>query len=413
MGYEKGKVGYSVLERTVIKRGLCTSCGTCVGVCPERRLGIRWIDGDAEPYLAKEPCSECGSCWGVCPGQDVPLPDLEEMIFSQRRGSAQDPVGVYLQAFVAHARAEEIRTAGGSGGVASALFAHALDKGQIEAALVAGFDDHKPYRAVGRLVSDSRELPRFARSKYGGNPPLNALLAQADQEGVNRLGVIGCPCHVHGVRKLQRLDRLKEIARRIKLVLGLFCASQLYFEGTRQLLTEYCGVTDLDDIAMIDYRWGDWPGRFYVKTRSGREAFVDMDEYIYRHLFLGWQRDRCVVCLDHCAELADIALGDYWPPKAKPGDPGWTLVIARSQLGLETLRRAEKDGYLVMKEIDLDQSPPAGTQLKKRRNPFLHKRRQRYGMAVPDFGLRLDHEPGPIQPGPAPEGQGGGAAAED
>jgi coenzyme F420 hydrogenase subunit beta len=343
-----------------------------------------------------ERCQECGICVAVCPGKDIPMFELEEMIFGKSRDPVHDVVGIYRKAFRGYAGRGEIRKAGASGGMATALLVYALEKKIIDAAIVAGFGSEKPYLAEGQIVTDGKQLLRHARSKYGGNPPVNAVLSKAVlSQGLSKLGMIGCPCHVHGLRKLQRSQKPKNITQSIKIVLGLFCASQMYFEGTRHLLGEYCGIYSLDEIDAIDYRWGQWPGRFYVKTKAGQEILVDRHEYVYHHLLFGWQRDRCSVCLDHCSELADISFGDFWAPEMKPGDPGWTMVIARTDLGLAFLEDAARDGHVVIEEFDLTKKTPSGAQLKKRRNPFLYRRRARYGLPVPEYGFVPDHEPGP------------------
>lgn len=390
---------FSSLEKKIITKGLCTACGTCVGVCPPDILDIRWVDGDAEPYLAKPPCPECGICIEVCPGKDVPLLQLEKMAFGKRRDPERDTVGVYQKAFSVYAVNSNVRKGGAAGGAATALLTYALDRGVIDAAIVAGFNKEKPYRPEGKLVTESKELPKYARSKYGGTPPVNALLSKAVLgRDFSKLGIIGCPCHVHGVRKIQFAQKPKRIAQSIKLVLGLFCATQFYFEATRHVLAELCGVASLDEVAMIDYRWGEWPGRFYVKTKTGREVLVDRHEYVYHHFLSAWQRDRCTMCIDHTAELADIAIGDYWSVGAKAGEPGWSLVIARSELGVQILEQAEADGYIVKHALDISEQSLAGTELKKHRSPFVLQRRKRYGIPVPNYGLVLGHEPGKRQP---------------
>jgi coenzyme F420 hydrogenase subunit beta len=398
MGKKKEKADCNVLQKTVIDKGLCTGCGLCIGICPSNVWKIKWMAGDAEPISSKPECEACGLCVSVCPGSDIPMFELEEKFLGEHRNPETDEVGVYRKAYGAYAGQNHIRDAGASGGVATALLAYAMEKDLIDGAVVAGFNEARPYLAEGRIVTDSRELPQHARSKYGGNPPVNAVLSEAVMDrGLSRLGLIGCPCHVHGLRKVQKLGRPKKIADSIHLVLGLFCASQMYFEGTRHLLSEYCGIYSLDEIEMIDYRWGPWPGRFYVKTKAGKEILVDRHEYVYHHLLSNWQRDRCTICLDHCAELSDIALGDYWDPGMKPGDPGWTMVIARSDFGLQFFEDAVRDGYVVAKEFDLSDKTPSGAQYKKRRNPFLHQRRLQYGLPVPDYGFVPKHEPGPAQ----------------
>jgi coenzyme F420 hydrogenase subunit beta len=395
----KKKADFAVLKATVIDSGLCTGCGMCVGVCPNRVWELNWVDGDAEPALTRNECSACGVCVAVCPGKEIPLLELEELFLGKSRDPLCDEVGIYRTAYKACAGQAAVRDAGAAGGVATALLAYGLDQKRFDGTIVAGFNAHKPYLAEGRIVTDSRELLQHARSKYGGNPPLNAVLSEAVLgQGLSRLGVIGCPCHVHGFRKLQRLGQPKRLAESLELVFGLFCASQMYFEGTRHLLSEYCGIYALDEIEMIDYRWGAWPGRFCVRTKDGREILVDRHEYVYHHLLSAWQRDRCMVCLDHCAEVADLAFGDFWDPKMKPGDPGWTMVIARSDAGQQFFEDALRDGVVAAEEFDLKDKTPSGAQFKKRRNPFLHQRRARCGIPVPEYGFIPLHDPGPAKP---------------
>ena len=395
MGAKKQVNDFSILQSEIITKGLCTTCGTCVGVCPLNIIDIDWIDGDAEPCLIKPSCPpECGICVQMCPGKNIPLLQLEDMVFGKKRNVDQDQLGLYEEAFLVQATQVNIRAKGTHGGAATALLAYALDKGTIDAAIVAGYNEEKPYRPEGKIVTESKELTKYARSIYGGSPPVNALLSEAIlKKKFSKLGIVGCPCHVHGIRKIQLYKKPKRIANSVKLVIGLFCGTQFYFEATRHLLAELCGVYSLDEITAIDYRWGDWPGRFYVKTKTGREVLVDLQEYLL-HNFHDWQRDRCTMCIDHTAELADISIGGHWPPSARLGDPGWSKVIAKTELGIQLLKQAEADGYIATKALDIAMYPPEGSELKKHRAPFLLQRRKRYGIPVPDYGLTLGYEPG-------------------
>jgi coenzyme F420 hydrogenase subunit beta len=169
---KKQASGFLTLEKKVITKGLCTACGTCVGVCPQGLLDIGWVDGDAEPYLAKPPCPECGICVEVCPGKDIPLLQLEDMVFGKKRDPERDKVGIYEEAFSVQAVDVNIRESGAAGGAATALLAYALDKGVIDAAIVAGFNEEKPYRPEGKIVTESKELTKYA----GANTEVILLL---------------------------------------------------------------------------------------------------------------------------------------------------------------------------------------------------------------------------------------------
>jgi len=391
----KDNSGFSLLKQTVIDRGLCTGCGTCASVCPRQLIEFRYVDGEPEPHLAEASCSDCTLCFDTCPGQDVPMLAMEAMAFGTARNPGTDEFGIYRKCFIAHAGDEMLRQAGGSGGSVSAILAYALDTGLVDAAIVTGFSRTAPYRPEPKLVTHSKELSSCARSKHGGAVPTNSLLHRAVvDDGMSKLAMVGLPCHVHGVRKVQLLRRPGRIARSVGLVLGLFCGSQFYFEATRHLLLEWCGLKSLDEVAMIDYRWGDWPGGFYVRTTDGRELRIDRFDYTF-HKFISYVRDRCTVCIDHGAELADISFGDYWYPGCQVGDPGWNVVLVRSDAGMRVLEAAVESRYLVAQEASTDQIARSGREVKRHSNPFRAGQRRRYGMPVPDFGFTLGHEPQP------------------
>ncbi|MBN2331574.1 MAG: 4Fe-4S dicluster domain-containing protein [Deltaproteobacteria bacterium] len=54
----------------VIKRELCSLCGTCVEVCPSEVFA--WQD-DAPLVVAPEECIECSACVDNCPSSAVVL----------------------------------------------------------------------------------------------------------------------------------------------------------------------------------------------------------------------------------------------------------------------------------------------------------------------------------------------------
>jgi coenzyme F420 hydrogenase subunit beta len=101
------------LLKSVIHKGLCTGCGSCVGICPNGMWEIIWMDGDAEPSLGKSAESKaCGVCSAACPGKDVPMLELEEMYLEKKRNPSIDEVGVYRRAFKAHAKQEAYSRSG-------------------------------------------------------------------------------------------------------------------------------------------------------------------------------------------------------------------------------------------------------------------------------------------------------------
>ena len=60
---------------------------------------------------------------------------------------------------------------------------------------------------------------------------------------------------------------------------------------------------------------------------------------------------------------------------------------------MQTLVKAEAEGYIVKHTLDIREQPPSGAELKKHRSPFVLQRRKRYGIPVPDYGFTLGYEP--------------------
>ena len=57
----------------VVEEGLCTGCGTCVGLCPEDCITIEsnYVLGSREPVVDQEKCVKCGVCQAHCPTYQV------------------------------------------------------------------------------------------------------------------------------------------------------------------------------------------------------------------------------------------------------------------------------------------------------------------------------------------------------
>jgi coenzyme F420 hydrogenase subunit beta len=105
---------FAALKKSVIDAGLCTRCGGCVGVCPDKALVIDDVLGECLPVQI-DACSECGLCHEACSGKEVSFPQLNESVFG--RQPANKLLGNYRNLFVGHASDNGVRSRGASGGV--------------------------------------------------------------------------------------------------------------------------------------------------------------------------------------------------------------------------------------------------------------------------------------------------------
>lgn len=387
--------GFERLKERVIDRGLCTACGTCAGICPTKGITFQRFDGEPLPVLVGK-CSECGTCEAVCPGEEVDLYQLELDIFGRLRnlGSPRNPeelhLGVFQDAYQGWALNPKIREQGAGGGVVTALLAWALESGYLDGVIVAGFDPEKPWQTQPFLARTPEEVLKYAQSKYAV-VTINSLLQEAIQSGCERLGIVGLPCQVQALRKMMALERPKKIAERIKLILGLFCASQFYFEGTLHLLKEQGNIQHLEEIETLSYRGGDYPGHLIIVKKNGDREVIDRHHYMYHSLMPAFKRDRCEMCVDWASELADISVGDYWVPD---GQRKSSSLLVRSDIGLEILSHARTSGGLQVEPINPQKLYSGiGFELKKHAAAFRLKQRARFNWPTPNYHMEVDYSP--------------------
>ena len=152
------------LRARIVDRGLCTGCGTCVGICP---AGCLQFDSEAEEPVQVAECLSCGLCLAVCPGEEVPLRELEAVFLGSQRKTPDDFIGVFRRVVKGCATDAELRRRSASGGMTTAILLHALETGKIDGAVVTGMDIQKPWRVRPFIARTPVEIVQAAKSKYG------------------------------------------------------------------------------------------------------------------------------------------------------------------------------------------------------------------------------------------------------
>ncbi len=385
--------GFEKLEHDIIKKGLCTVCGTCAGVCPEGIVKFKDLNGELLPYNRGN-CSRCNVCYKSCPGAGVDLLKMETELFGRQRTSGQPDYGVHGTLGYGCAVNLNIRQKGSSGGVVTALLTHALDEKLIDAAIVAGFNPGQPWRTSTVIAATSDEILQASQSKYAVVPVNDCLLQAANQ--YERLAVVGLPCHIHALRKIQINKKPKRVAESLKYMIGLNCAAQFYFEGTRHVLQEWGDVEDVENLSSLEYRGGGWPGHMVAKNKEGKTTTIDRHQYMYHMLAPAYKRDRCEMCIDWSAELSDISCGDYWPLNSD-GLGGYTSIIVRSDSGEALLEKCIEDNILNVQRLHGEEANTIagsmGYELKKHAAAYRLQQRKYFGWPVPDYGNISDWSP--------------------
>lgn len=367
---------------SVVKDGLCTGCGTCVGICPNSavEMVIDHRKGIYLPRLNEERCNNCGICYQVCPGHSVDFKQLNLEIFGKE--SEDILIGNYLNCYVGHSTDYDIRYNSTSGGLVTQLLLFALEEGLIDGALVTRMKKNSPLEPEPFIARTREKIIEASKSKYCPVPANIALKEILESKDGERFAIVGLPCHIHGIKKAEQIN--KKLRGKIVLHLGIFCSHAPNFWSTQLLLKRQ--KIKGNEVIGLDYRGEGWPGCMKVSRKSG-ELLLLLPDY---WSFVGsdfFTPARCLMCCDQTSELADISFGDAWLPKLVSDKVGKSIIISRTTIGEQFLQKVRNKNLVELDHVtatEVKRSQLVMLYFKKkvlkarlwlfRRKPFLNTR---------------------------------------
>ena len=382
----------------VVKDGLCTGCGTCIALCPEEAivLTINEKKGIYVPELNEEKCNSCGICLKVCPGYEVDFKELNLEIFGKEPEDVL--IGNYLSCYIGHATDYNIRYNSSSGGLVTQLLIFALEEGIIDGALVTRMNQYSPLEPEVIIARTKEEIISAMGSKYCPVPANIGLKEILDSKEGEKFAVVGLPCHIHGIRKAEQIN--KKLREKIVLHLGLLCGHTANFMGTEFFLQKL--NIRKEDVKKLDYRGKGWPGNISITLKDDREIVISrvgserswsLNLHYETAFHLHFFQKRCLVCCDGICELADISFGDTWMlPELVFGEKiGKSLIISRTEIGERLLQNATYKGIVELENIGYDKTVQSQEQML-----LFHKNEKSrillfkiFGKRIPRYNTRL------------------------
>ena len=348
---------------SVVEDNLCTGCGTCVALCPNEAIEMV-IDekkGIYVPELDGGKCNNCGICFKVCPGHEVDFKGLNLEIFGKEPEDIL--IGNYLNCYVGHATDHDIRYNSASGGLVTALLIFAREEGLIDGALVTRMKKDKPLEPEPFIARTREEIIEARGSKYCPVPANVALRGILEAEEGERFAVVGLPCHVHGLRKAQRVNA--KLRDRVVLCFGIFCSTTKSFLATEFQFNRM--KIKKKEVVDIRYRGEGWPGCMTVDLKNNQK-FSELHPIYYDDKFCSFTPWRCTMCVDETSELADISFGDAWLPELTQVDNvGTSIIIYRNELCGDILRQMIHEKLIKLELVDISKvsKSQGGFQRKK------------------------------------------------
>tara|TARA_B100000315_G_scaffold257223_1_gene305382 strand:+ start:2478 stop:3608 length:1131 start_codon:yes stop_codon:yes gene_type:complete len=319
--------GYSALEHEVIFRDLCSGCGVCESVCPDDVIEV-----DEYPKLTGE-CTNCGYCLALCPRAFLSFGDAEKKLFGE---IDEGLLGHVEEMIAAKAVNKNVLKEGQDGGFVTALLRYLLKNKLVDAAIVSGIDDKNPWRTKPILVTKENELNKTGGTRYSNSASIR-MLKEADKRGINNIAMVGVPCQIEGLRKIQNYPIEDVKLPNVKFTIALFCKGNFLFDGLMKNLISKKNQIDLKDMTRIDIK-----GKNVIVNIGDDEILIPLKE---AHEYL---RAGCKSCHDFVSRLSDFSVGSVGSPKE------FSTVIARTKVGKQILNKMQREKIIDVRKLKLE-----------------------------------------------------------
>lgn len=345
MYFRKVKKGWKELSEEIIQTGKCVYCGACGAFCANIQF-----DKEKEIPIEDGSCKEIntckdgyGLCYNLCPKTEIemiPLSLLDKWVFGKKHDKI---LGHYLEIVSVKLtdKAREIIPA--KAGPLTGLLWFAMENGLVDSSIITDKDDN--FRPFPMIAQNSQDIIKGAGYKPSQGPLLSLLGDAINKESVD-IAVVGTPCQIQALRKLQNHPAFDyEAYDLVSLTIGTFCFGT-YYNQLLEMVFEEFGVKS-SEIDKIDTD----KDNFKMKIISDSTVKEIPLNYLYEKAI----RKACFSCSDYTASFADLSIGKYG------SKDGRNTLIVRTERGKQVYDLAIEQGFIEivplehnMKEIILD-----------------------------------------------------------
>lgn len=364
-----------------INNNLCTGCGICEGVCNKHAISIVTCSGTFRPQIDSTKCNDCGLCLRACAGAEMNLKEYSDSLFCDAGIKYDQYIGKYHQCYTGYSNDNDLRYHAASGGLTTQFLIWLLENDKIDGAVVTRFKKDAPYMVNTFVAKSKEELIESRSSKYA--PVTHAKMLRLIKEAPgSRYVVVGVPCQIQSWRKAMKID--KDLCTKIIGLFGLYCSSSRTFNFTEYILKER--NIDMKKLSYLSYRDNGCLGGLVAK---GEDFSFYQDYQLYCHPLRSiFVPRRCLLCVDHYSELADVSFGDIHIEPYLDDKVGVNSVIVRNKYWKDLLEEVMKKGVITLDEINVEilNASQKSAKMKKDRNMRFVALNKALGYNIPQYG---------------------------
>lgn len=283
---------------SVVRRGLCCSCGICIGICPRNCIEMIICKGVAKPNINNEQCINCGLCFEICPGKDAETqPSIKKSNYL---------VGNVRKVYIGYIKNEILLKNTTSGGICTSLISKLLSNGIYDTAFLIDTFNYSEIVKSKPYTKDSLDTKVIGGSRY---IPISHEEASKYicKNRKKRIIIVGTSCAIHGFRNLISRFNLED---RNYLLIGLFCDKTMNYNVWRYFNNKESSIYGkLEDLYFRSKDECGWPGNMKLQFEK-KTLFLDKEARLaVKDIFCN---RRCLYCTDKLNIDADISLGDNY-----------------------------------------------------------------------------------------------------
>lgn len=362
----------------IVKNGLCIGCGLCTYSDAIEKSKYSNKYGQFIPVIKKTSKNDA-LAYEICPGKGYNIIDDAIRLYDSAHYDLE--LGRYINFYAAFSNDNQVLINASSGGIISQIAIYLLEHKLVDCVLSTKFiytDDGPRTKSI--LAKTKEDILQSQGSKYC---PVD--LSEAIKEIKNKelkVAVIGTPCHIAGIRNIQKHDKL--FSEKIILTISNFCGGIKNYNNIN-LLAKLKGIKP-HEITYFRFRGAGQPGSMLIEARSGEKIEMPYPNYVglngvLKHL-------RCHLCVDATAELSDIACGDAWLDRFMVDKNPWSVIITRNEKSDYLIKNLINGSVITSELISLDeikQSQHKNLLSKKVRQKSRMHLYQKLGYKIPSF----------------------------
>jgi coenzyme F420 hydrogenase subunit beta len=361
----------------VVETGLCIGCGICAYSDAIGAMHYSGKHAQSLPILTATNRKDF-LAFALCPGKGYNI--IEESSGLYGPAPYDLDLGHVDSCCAAFSNDRDVLANASSGGLMSQIAIYLLENDLVDRVLVTNFTYDSAPRAACMLAGSKSEILNSQGSKYC---PVDLSSAVREIKHSNyRVAVLGTPCHIAGIRNIQKHD--PDFREKVVITIANFCGGVKSYRNL-DLLTSRHGIAPRA-VTFFRFRGNGQPGSMSISDQAGKTVEVPYPKYVGhtgvpKHL-------RCHLCVDATGELADIACGDAWLPRFQGGKNPWSIVIARNAKAAEIVQAMIQQGIITAAPVSLDEirrSQHENLASKKTRQKSRQYLYRLLGRAIPYF----------------------------